>query len=578
MKILLVPIEFTTWEQARAWSYTGSYAFSDGLTENNIEHTFAPIFIDKSGKVNTICLDYIRENTSEKFDQVWVWCIHGALPSHYWEWFSSVANISVGILMESLIFEEDELLEFPNLRNRRALALEQLKNFDKAFVCSEADANVIRSEIGIDATWYPPMMPEKYIDFRDPPETEYAVFVGSNYGKRRKFLSHSQLRKKLKRPHLPERDTELPYLFDKLIDSFPDSLDSDLALDNFMTNLRAIRGALFELHLEGLRMGCANVNLPSILKAFAGRVIESMGASVPVITWIPPGKEQKSLFTINEDILAFSSIDGCLEAINQVNSDKFCRENITITARNKVLTRHTSRIRIKQLLNWIENGKAIDYSQDLTYRPSVEESLYYKELFTKNPSWNRFTPNTDESCRWKVIDKYLSRIHTGSTGESLIADVGCGRGWLSSLMVKYGKVTAVDPIGDVIDFAKSSFEHINFVTGSSDLLEFLGLKDGFDVVVSSEVIEHIPPEQKLSFVKSLVQICKPGGFLIISTPRKDILADWIEEYGVPNQPTEDWLYERDLIDLFTSSDCTVVSLERAFLMDIYQIHLFRKNL
>tara|TARA_Y100000588_G_C14274080_1_gene933596 strand:+ start:1048 stop:2799 length:1752 start_codon:yes stop_codon:yes gene_type:complete len=577
LKILLVPIEFSTWNQARAWSYTGAYAFIDGLKANDIDYTFAPIIIEQDGNVNTTCLDFVRNNTTEQFDQVWVWCIHGALPDSYWEWFSKIADVSVGVLMESLTFENYELTEFPHLKNRRELVLEQLKNFDKALVCSESDAIVVHNELGIEATWYPPMVPEEFVDFREPPASDYAAFVGSNYGKRREYLNDAKLSELLIRPHLPERDTCLPSLFDNLIGELPHTFKSHQEFEAFQLDLIAIRKTLFELHLEGLRMGFANVNLPSILKAFAGRVIESMCASVPAVSWLPPGREQSNLFEKNEDILFFSSINECVESLDLLKNNLGYRERITTNARNKLLTRHTSRIRIRQFLNWIQNGKRIDYNRNQAYCPSLEESLYYKELFVKNQSWNRLEPNKDELSRWKVINKFLAETYPIDNERLNIAEIGCGRGWLSYLMCKYGEVTAVDPIGDVIQYAKTNYENINFITGSADLLEFVGLENSFDVVVSSEVLEHVTDNQKPLFIKSLVNLCKPGGHIIVSTPRKDILEDWTNKYGVPNQPTEDWIFEADLIELFIEANCTSIRLERAFLMDIYQVHLFKKK-
>ncbi|MCX9156186.1 hypothetical protein OPU71_08625 [Niveibacterium sp. 24ML] len=40
--ILLVMLEFDNWTQARAWSYTGAYAFHDGLIENGHRCTLLP--------------------------------------------------------------------------------------------------------------------------------------------------------------------------------------------------------------------------------------------------------------------------------------------------------------------------------------------------------------------------------------------------------------------------------------------------------------------------------------------------------------------------------------------------------
>lgn len=48
--VLLVMLEFDNWNQARAWSYTGAWAFQDGLEENGHRCTVLPAMWDISHK------------------------------------------------------------------------------------------------------------------------------------------------------------------------------------------------------------------------------------------------------------------------------------------------------------------------------------------------------------------------------------------------------------------------------------------------------------------------------------------------------------------------------------------------
>lgn len=572
MKVLLLPIEFTSWFRARAWSYTGAYAFVDGFRKNNIDFFISPIFIDENNKSNFhVFNSFFDDFEAMEFDQVWVWCVHSDIPEYVWSKLKDISPIIVGVVMESISFlkEELEMEEFPNLNDRQEKVLKQLENCTHSLMCSKDDSDLVQKKLGISSHWYPPMFPEEYVRFEGSPNVKKMAFIGSCYGKRSEYLKTELLDDILYRPHLPERDSGYPESFDLLCASIQ-SENRPEALKVLLKDLIDIRKKLFELHLEGLRMGCASVNLPSIVKGYAGRVIESMGASVPVVSILPLGDEQRSLF-LEDLILFFNSPDELRSAFNSL---EYVSKHMVVNARNQLLVRHTSRIRVAQFQKWILNDCPISYDEDICYRPSYEDTEYYNNFFVSDSSWNRETPNSDEQSRWEVIKGYIEK--NSESNDRKILDVGCGRGWLSNLLKDYGDVTAIEPVGDVINYARSIFSDIDFIVGSSELLEFQG-GCSFNLVVSSEVIEHIPYRFKQNFVKSLVNLTDSGGSIIISTPRKDILDQWQEKYGTPAQPTEDWLFENDLKYLFESEGCKVMDLKYSFIMDIYQIWHFVKK-
>ena len=65
----------------------------------------------------------------------------------------------------------------------------------------------------------------------------------------------------------------------------------------------------------------------------------------------------------------------------------------------------------------------------------------------------------------------------------------------------------------------------------------------FDVVVCSEVIEHIPREWQARFVTDLRECLAPGGYLILTTPRGEMQA---LAGDTSNQLIENWLSEPEL--------------------------------
>jgi 2-polyprenyl-3-methyl-5-hydroxy-6-metoxy-1,4-benzoquinol methylase len=208
---------------------------------------------------------------------------------------------------------------------------------------------------------------------------------------------------------------------------------------------------------------------------------------------------------------------------------------------------------------------------------------FYEDLFITNPKWNESIPNRDEMFRWVDINGHIQYILSKEENIALkILDVGAGRGWLTNLLSRYGEAVGVEPDSKVTEYAKQLFPNISFY--NSDFLSFnvLGIHQ-FDLLVSSEVIEHIEIVDRKEFVLKMKANLRPFGYIIISTPRKEIESEWISKYGTPGQPLENWFYQGDLIQLFTNRgfillNQTTINLPFLKISEaIYQTYLFQKS-
>ncbi|MEZ5844572.1 MAG: bifunctional 2-polyprenyl-6-hydroxyphenol methylase/3-demethylubiquinol 3-O-methyltransferase UbiG [Hyphomicrobiaceae bacterium] len=97
-------------------------------------------------------------------------------------------------------------------------------------------------------------------------------------------------------------------------------------------------------------------------------------------------------------------------------------------------------------------------------------------------------------------------------------DVGCGGGLASEPLARLGAtVTAIDLADESIAAARHHAAgqglSIDYRTVAADTLIAEGRR--FDLVVSLEVIEHVP--DPASFVATLARLMMPGGALIVST-------------------------------------------------------------
>ncbi|MCA9257192.1 MAG: class I SAM-dependent methyltransferase [Phycisphaerales bacterium] len=146
-----------------------------------------------------------------------------------------------------------------------------------------------------------------------------------------------------------------------------------------------------------------------------------------------------------------------------------------------------------------------------------------------------------------------------------LLDAGCGTGWFSQAACLRGaNVTALD-IGPRL--LARVHEKCDATTVIGDVLNLDYPDDTFDVVVSSECIEHTRYPQRA--VRELIRVCKPGGLIAITSNNRTwywlcAMAnrfDWRPYKGIENWPT--W---RDFHSWFATENVQIV--------DRRGIHLF----
>lgn len=154
-----------------------------------------------------------------------------------------------------------------------------------------------------------------------------------------------------------------------------------------------------------------------------------------------------------------------------------------------------------------------------------------------------------------VLGRYKNVINLlkqefGSLDNKIILDIGCGDGVLSYFLSKEGaKVYGIDYSDIAINFAKEKCKgmNINFVQGSAYDLDYED--NTFDIVVSSDVIEHL--EDVSQYLSEIKRVISNEGVVVISTPvrytefplDKEHIIEWfpseyksvIEEYFKNNR-------------------------------------------
>ncbi|KAJ2849441.1 Hexaprenyldihydroxybenzoate methyltransferase, mitochondrial [Coemansia brasiliensis] len=145
--------------------------------------------------------------------------------------------------------------------------------------------------------------------------------------------------------------------------------------------------------------------------------------------------------------------------------------------------------------------------------------------------------------RVQFIRQTLLDMHKSPKGSVLAnlrgIDVGCGGGLATESLARLGiSMVGIDAAKENIMMARmhqqqdpmlaSKIEYRNETAESR--LGDTQQKNEFDVVVSLEVIEHV--RDPFLFVKSLVDLAKPGGMVVLSTMNKSAVS-WIVDIVVP---------------------------------------------
>ena len=157
--------------------------------------------------------------------------------------------------------------------------------------------------------------------------------------------------------------------------------------------------------------------------------------------------------------------------------------------------------------------------------------------------WN-FRPGHPNQCILKPLrraEKILAYLRSLRLERPTILDMGCGMGWFAEKLSQFGPTTGIDLCEEAIALAKSNFPQVTFEAGN--LYEMALPENHFDVVVSHEVIAHVPDQS--GYMERAARMLKPKGYLIVTTPNLFVhnRNSWAP---IPPGHIEQWLTRRGL--------------------------------
>ena len=502
LRVLYIPLEFKTWQNASHFPYSGNYGFEEGFAANRVEFLTIPAIYETISCEQTSWLSHARELCAGKnFDQVWLEIVHSRFDEDFLDWTTTIAPVRIGFIWESWETHPDELVSNPEGTKRRRINLERnLKFLTHVVAIDEKDVERFNAHGPVKAKWLwdAGIVPESFICKELPPTpapNNCAVFYGALYGERKKWLEHSALKGLLVRPTASlEYTTNLPALFDKLNATSEAFLKEGHTVtedffSTYIDSLRVIRRECFVLWLKGLSMGAAIVNLPQFGKGYASRVLEGMAAGRPVISCeIPDRPRTKALFEDGKEILLYKGDNPyqLAEHIQRILREPDFAKRISANARSKIKNFHTTERLVRQILDWVENSTT---------------GLLVKE--GKSMSNNKVNITGSHDCLSE-----LRKANLWNDNHPLRLHLGCGEQYLEGYVnIDYppSEHNVMDVKADVyaninnIEFPPGSvdeirlhhvFEHFNRVTALAMLIKWHGwLKIGGKLhIVTPDII------------------------------------------------------------------------------------------
>lgn len=139
--------------------------------------------------------------------------------------------------------------------------------------------------------------------------------------------------------------------------------------------------------------------------------------------------------------------------------------------------------------------------------------IYQENLKFWDAAWKRVGKPHKELPKLPYIHEITRKLKKYKVKKVL--DLGCGSGWLTIFMSKYGfEVTGIDVAKPAIDlgkqWAKEDGANVNFLV--VDLLNLPFKEKTFDAIVCNSVIEHFRLDQAEVIFEKVNKILKPGGY------------------------------------------------------------------
>jgi SAM-dependent methyltransferase len=163
----------------------------------------------------------------------------------------------------------------------------------------------------------------------------------------------------------------------------------------------------------------------------------------------------------------------------------------------------------------------------------VKPPSFFDDIYRRYPEGWGCSERKSQLFRYRIYLNMISRI--GPLPETAL-DLGCGEGYLASLLVHLGirNVIGVDVSKIAVERARRKYPDIEFYEGSITDIPWgiLGLKGAPRLVVAGEVLYYLTEEEQRAAVASIHGAIEAGAYVLVSVnlgPKPYFTADSLHE-------------------------------------------------
>jgi 2-polyprenyl-3-methyl-5-hydroxy-6-metoxy-1,4-benzoquinol methylase len=201
---------------------------------------------------------------------------------------------------------------------------------------------------------------------------------------------------------------------------------------------------------------------------------------------------------------------------------------------------------------------------------------YFSSIFAKS---NLLTPKEYENT-FNSYNTYFGNFLPRDKNVRII-DIGCGTGHFLYYLKKMGyrNFTGIDLSSDNIEFCKKK---ITPNVELADGFEYLVQKEGFYSVISANhLLEHIPKEKVITFLRLIYNALRSDGILLITIPNMSNIfsiqmryRDFTHECGFTEKSIYQVLYMAGFRDILISSSWSEKKSIKSYIRKILLKKLF----
>lgn len=128
-----------------------------------------------------------------------------------------------------------------------------------------------------------------------------------------------------------------------------------------------------------------------------------------------------------------------------------------------------------------------------------------------------------------IAGRYIRELEERLGWPVRVLEIGCGAGigayYLKTQVAPDADISGIDFSPEAIAYAQKHYGEagVEYMAEKAQRLPFEN--EQFDVVLSVQVLEHIPREGAVQFVRGVGRVLRRGGLAIISTPNRELCQD-----------------------------------------------------